>query len=174
MVLMAVKFIFNAVFGDFSSEFKILSERHEQIRTRIFAMTTKTNLMFARAGVSTKVPESYEDQVNMLNKIKVWKGKPDEKKKPGAEPEGFSARTVSSMRNNGVAESELVDNQLTKDAFFQKKGVTKEDYNRMMELLVESSIEAEEDYKRDMQRIKGLNQSELSSFSSTMSAYSDY
>lgn len=107
-----MKFFFNILSGDLGKSFTIIAQRHEQIKNRIFTLTNNSNLDFARTGVCMTVPESHEDQINNLNKITVLKK--DETAK-------------------GLKEGDLIN-----DDFFSKRGVTKKDYDRMIELAVEA------------------------------------
>ena len=106
-----VKYIFNMIFGDFGRNFQIIHLRHKKIKNNIFALTGKSNLNFARSGVCMTIPESNEDQINNLNKITVLKGKIKQKSGP---------------------------NDLINDDFFSKSGVTKRQYERIIELMVEA------------------------------------
>ena len=165
IVLMLIKFVFNSIFGDFAEKFQKLAERHQQIKFKIFAMTGKTNLLFARAGMPTNVPESFEDQVNMLNKQYVWKGQPGQKNQ-AIQPSQMTNQTQgteSSQGHNpvfgqggGVEE----DTDVTGDVYFKEKGVSKEQYYRMVELLVEGSMKADESFKKDKEEIRRMETSQ--------------
>ena len=111
IILIIIKFIFNMVFGDFDRNFQIIHERHKKIKNEIFALTGKSNLSFARSGVCMMIPESNEDQINNLNKTLILKGGKKRKLKP---------------------------NDLINDDFFSKKGVTKQEYDRIIQLVVKA------------------------------------
>ena len=162
---MIIKFVFNSIFGDFAEKFQKLAERHQQIKFKIFAMTGKTNLLFARAGLPTIVHESFEDQVNMLNKLYIWKGKPGQKNL-AIQPSQMTNQTLgteSSQGHNPVFGQEVEakeDPNLTGDVYFKEKGVSKEQYYRMVELLVEGSMKADESFKEDRDEIRKLETSQ--------------
>lgn len=111
ILLILLKYVFNMIFGDFDNNFQIIHLRHDKIKSNIFAMTGSSNLNFARTGVCMTIPESHEDQINNLNKISVLKGEKKRKLRPG---------------------------DLINDDFFSHKGVTKQKYDRIIELIVEA------------------------------------
>lgn len=114
MILFALKFLFQIIFGNLSSKFQIIAQRHEQIKNKIFALTSGSTLNFARTGVCMTVPESYGDQVNNLNPITVLKQDKD---------------------------SKFIGNEDSiNDKFFAKQGMTKKEYMRMVELVIEAHM----------------------------------
>jgi hypothetical protein len=100
------------IFGDFGHSFKIIELRHDQIKNKIFTLTSSSNLDFARSGVCMTIPESHEDQINNLNKITILK------------PE----KTIKKLKSD----------DLINDDFFSKKDITKKKFDRIIELMVEA------------------------------------
>lgn len=118
LALTFIKVLFEAFIGDLNKNFKIISLRHNQIKNKIFAMTSKSNLDFARAGVCLDVPESNEDQINNLNKLRVFK--------------------------NDKNLSKITEDDLTTDIFFRNKGVTNSQYDRIIEILCKAALKGKD------------------------------
>lgn len=117
LILFALKFLFSIIFGDLSKNFGIIAERHNQIKNKIFALTSGSNLNFARTGVFMRIPESHEDQLNNLNKISILKQDKDVK--------------------------EIGNQDVINDDYFRKQNMTKKDYHRMIELVVEAHLKTD-------------------------------
>ena len=110
---MIVKFLFTMLFGEYSGHIEKLKKRHAQIKTKIFSMTSKSNLKFARTGICFTMADTNEDAINIMNKIQVYD-------KPLVNLNDLNKPNI--------------------DKNFEDEHLTRKDYKRLIELLVTASI----------------------------------